>query len=415
MKIRIKPKVLKHQHDFIVSEAKHPALVSGYGGGKTHAFILKAIQEHLRPENRGKRGLIAEPTVKMLQHILIPEITKTLRAMGVKYEHLKSLSMIRTPYGEIILHSAENYMRWAGLNLAWGGIDEAALLKDEQAWNMLLSRLRDRGTLTGFITTTPEGKNWVFEKWVKNPKNGYVLYKARSTDNPFLPEEFILSLKQNYPKKLLNQYLNGEFVTLQGNVFDMYSERNIDDWEYQPGLETFFCMDFGYNRPSVLLGQEDYLGRIHIFEEFPDRNIKTFDLALKMKDRAIGLGFWEEGETPVYCDPAGTAHTSSADYSDVAILRQLGFKPIYTTSAMLRRIKTGVTIIQMLLENSLGEVRLFINKKNCPNLDSSLTNYQYDDNGEPLKDGVNDHDIDALRYFVIHRFGVDFMLGRGVE
>ena len=34
-----------HQDEFIYSEAKFPALISGYGAGKTTALCIKAIRE----------------------------------------------------------------------------------------------------------------------------------------------------------------------------------------------------------------------------------------------------------------------------------------------------------------------------------------------------------------------------------
>ena len=49
------------------------------------------------------------------------------------------------------------------------------------------------------------------------------MIRAKTTDNPFLPEGFIDSLLQNYPEQLIQSYLNGVFVNLNtGQVYDRF-------------------------------------------------------------------------------------------------------------------------------------------------------------------------------------------------
>ena len=105
----------------------------------------------------------------MIRDVLQPTLEETLEDLGFKFKYKAGESKYtiiwKNGYSDIILRSAENFRRWAGLNLAGFGIDEAALLKDDLAWKMGLSRLRDGYHLTGFTTTTPEGFNWHYEKW----------------------------------------------------------------------------------------------------------------------------------------------------------------------------------------------------------------------------------------------------------
>ena len=191
--------------------------MAGYGSGKTFAFCLKALAELGR--NPGKTILLAEPVYPMVRDVLQPTLEEILREVGFDYTYkaseMKYIVRWKGGYGTLILRSAENYRRWAGLNLAGFGIDEASLLKDDRAWKMGLSRLRDGYHLTGWTTTTPEGMNWVWNEWANEVKEGYELIQARSTDNKHLPQEFIDSLYQNYDEKLIEAYLHGKFVNLQ--------------------------------------------------------------------------------------------------------------------------------------------------------------------------------------------------------
>jgi len=169
--------VFKHQKKFILSHAKYPALVGGYGSGKTIAFCLRAIREcGLNP---GKQILLAEPVYPMVKDVLQPTLEKVLQDLGYNYNYsasdLKYRVFWENGWADILLRSAENYRRWAGLNLASFGLDEADLLKDDGAWKMGLSRLRDGNSLTGFVSTTPEGFGFVYEYWGNNPKEGYEL------------------------------------------------------------------------------------------------------------------------------------------------------------------------------------------------------------------------------------------------
>ena len=78
-------KVFKHQEAFIRSKSKYPALVAGYGSGKTTAFVLKAILEAGR--NPCKTILLAEPTYPMIRDVLQPTLEETLEDLGVKIKY----------------------------------------------------------------------------------------------------------------------------------------------------------------------------------------------------------------------------------------------------------------------------------------------------------------------------------------
>ena len=223
-------------------------LLGGYGSGKTVGFVTKCLREAAL--NPGYRILIAEPTYPMIRDVLQPCFEDIVRKLGFSYDYSATDMKYRVKWEggwcDVLMRSAENYQRWAGLNLAAGGIDEADQLRDDRAWKMLLSRLREGNTLTAFGSGTPEGFKFVYKYWADNPKEGYKLIRGKTEDNIMLPEEFIKSLKDNYDENLLRAYLNGEFVNLQqGQTFYQFKrENNVKANTYNPALPIRIAIDF---------------------------------------------------------------------------------------------------------------------------------------------------------------------------
>lgn len=112
---------------------------------------------------------------------------------------------------EVLFRSADDPDRLRGANLHWAWIDEAALC-DEETWPVVLGRLRADGEAgMAWLTTTPKGLNWVH----RLVEEGHVVaYHATTMSNPFLAQEYIDSLRQQYPSEYARQELLGEFVQL---------------------------------------------------------------------------------------------------------------------------------------------------------------------------------------------------------
>tara|TARA_Y100000401_G_scaffold38325_1_gene28933 strand:+ start:21005 stop:22285 length:1281 start_codon:yes stop_codon:yes gene_type:complete len=338
-------KVFEHQNNFIRSRSKYPALVAGYGSGKTTAFVLKAILEAGR--NPKKTILLAEPTYPMIRDVLQPTLEETLDILGFKYKYKAGESKYtiiwKNGYSDIILRSAENFRRWAGLNLAGFGIDEAALLKDDKAWKMGLSRLRDGNHLSGWITTTPEGFNFVYDLWKDRPKTGYTLIQGKTTDNKYLPQDFIDSLYENYDNKLISSYIDGNFVNLQyGTCYYGFDRaKNVGQVQYNSSLPIRIAMDFNVDPISCVLFQiyKDK-PKIRVFDEIQLSHSGGPDLMTERLAKLIKEKYPYENPNPIqpkrivvdttghficYPDPAGKNRHTSAMMSDHDILRQNGF------------------------------------------------------------------------------------------
>jgi hypothetical protein len=101
----------------------------------------------------------------------------------------------------------------------------------------------------------------------------------------------------------------------------------------------------------------------------------------------------------VACDPAGASRNEQTAKSNLDLLRQNRYQVKTRGSAIV----DGVEMIRAALRSASGETRLFINPR-CSGLIRSLERYHYKDAQSeiPLKDGLHDHAVDALRYFFVN-------------
>src|SRR5207248_1817477 len=85
--------------------------------------------------------------------------------------------------------------------------------------------------------------------------------------------------------------------------------------------------------------------------------------------------------------------------SNIDLLKQSG----YTVRPRGSRIVEGIELIRAALRSGTNESRFTVDPR-CQRLIRALAAYRYPDAASelPLKDGVHDHLIDALRYFFIN-------------
>ena len=397
-------RLLKHQKQFLQSNYKHPFLCGGYGSGKTYAFCLKALSE--AGKNSGKTILLAEPTYPMIRDVLQPTFEAVLRHADFDYEYSATATKYRVfwqqGWCDIIMRSAENFQRWAGLNLAAGGIDEADQLRDDRAWKMLLSRLRDGNTLTAFGSGTPEGFKFVYKYWEESPKTGYQLIRGRTEDNSMLPQEFIDSLKENYDENLLKAYLDGEFVNLQqGSTYYNFDRSiNVRKNKYNKNLPIRISLDFNVSPMACSLFHiyDNNSPKVRVFDEIElhhggGSEVLTQRMVDEIKAR------YPNTDYIAYPDPANQRHTSAL-HTDHDILRQGGFKVRVKPKAP--RVVDSVNAV-----NKLCDKNLIIDPK-CKGLIADLEQTVNKEGTREIDKSHKErtHLTDGLRYAIDYEFPI---------
>ncbi|HVX83691.1 MAG TPA: hypothetical protein VH253_02635 [Phycisphaerae bacterium] len=154
-------------------------------------------------------------------------------------------------------------------------------------------------------------------------------------------------------------------------------------------------VDFGYRHAFVCLWVamlRDGAGRrvAWVAEE-----LVTRERTLARNVDAMRASAWGDAGTLVYCDNAGGQVNAQTGITDVRVLREAGFVPRHR----FMEIHEGVAALAELLAPAAGEARLLIDPA-CERLIAAMEGYRRGKDGEPVKDKVHDHLIDALRYAV---------------
>jgi hypothetical protein len=400
--VKIRLKLTKPQEDFIFSEAIHPAMVAGYGAGKSQAAVIRLALLALKYD--GLSFGFVEPTYDLIRLIAFPRFQEILDEWGVKYNLNKADAIIKLENNsQIIFRSADNPERLVGFQLADAVIDEADTLRVDQAklvWTKMLGRIRERkpdnSPNTLAAVSTPEGFAFMYEMWGKEPRDGYELIKAPTSSNPYLPDGYIKQLEATYSSAQLSAYLDGNFVNLNaGSVYHEFDRNLNSSIEVINSDDVLHVgLDFNVSNMSavihVLRGDS-----VHVVNELTGV-FDTPTMARLLKER------YPTHRILIYPDASGNARKSNnASESDHSILRSYGLQVLVNSRNPF--IKDRVLSVNAMIHN-LGARRYFVNAQYCPSLVESLEKQCYAKTGEPDKAGGFDHVVDATGYFIAYRY-----------
>lgn len=395
------------QTAFLNLTCKYPLFVGGYGSGKTETMLNRAIMD----ASKHPKAMIAlyAPTYDLVKLILAKRLEEKLIEHGIPYDYNKAENIIRTEhpqFGDFVLRSLDSPERIVGYESFRAHIDELDVLPLKQAqmaWSKILGRNRQKLPGVNEINkvsaySTPEGYNFLYDKWVKNNPNPeqYKLIKAASETNPFLPEDYIQSLKDDYSPELAKAYLNGDFVNLtQGTVYNSF-DRDVNGSNEIVEIydQLYIGMDFNVTKmcATVYVSRKD---GYHAVDEFSD----LFDTP-EMIDSIVER-YGANRRVFVYPDASGTSRkTVGASENDILLLKKAGFQ--------VRAKKKNPLVKDRVLASNLAfkQKKVYINATSCPNTVECLEQQAYDDNGKPDKKAGKDHQNDATTYFIVYQLPI---------
>ena len=399
----IRLKLTEPQEDFIFSEAIHPAMVAGYGAGKSQAAVIRIALLALK--YKGLSFAFVEPTYDLIRLIAFPRFEEILDSWGVKYNLNKADAIIKLDNGsQIIFRSADSPERLVGFEVSDAVIDEADTLRIDQArtvWTKMLGRIRelkpDNSPNTLAAVSTPEGFGFMYEMWGKEKREGYELIKAPTSSNPYLPDGYIAQLQATYSGSQLSAYLDGNFVNLNaGSVYHEF-DRNLNATNQTIMADDVLHIGLDFNVANMSAVVHVLRGdSVHAVNEITGVfDTPTMGRILKEKYPAHRI--------LIYPDASGNARKSNnASESDHSILRSFGFQVLVNSRNPF--VKDRVLSVNAMINNQ-GERRYFVNAQYCPSLAESLEKQSYDiKTGDPDKKGGFDHVVDATGYFIAYKY-----------
>lgn len=413
--MEINPSLNIPQSRFLEMDHKFKAFVAGFGSGKTWVGC-SGMAKHFWENPRINAGYFA-PTYPQIRDIFYPTMEEVAYDWGLTIDVKEANKEVhfysgRVYRGTTICRSLDKPSSIVGFKIGHGLVDEIDILNQDKAtlaWRKIIARMRYKkeGLRNGIdVTTTPEGFKFVYEQFVKQLREKphlekmYGLIQASTYDNAKnLPDDYIESLFETYPKQLISAYLNGQFVNLlSGAVYANFDRKlNHTNEVMEDGELLHIGMDFNVLKMAavVYVLRSDKL--IAVDELVDVRDTPT--MAQMIKER------FESHAIKIYPDASGQNTSSkSASQSDLSILREAGFTLVVDSSNP--RVKDRIMATEAMLLNGKGERRLLVNTHRCPKFTEGLEQQVYDRNGEPDKSSGVDHVNDAGTYPVVKLFPI---------
>lgn len=384
--------------------SKYRAFVGGFGSGKTFVGCLDLLLFAAKYPKTVQAYF--GPTYPAIRDIFYPTFEEAAELLGFKViikTSDKEVSIYRNGfyYGTVICRSMDNPGSIVGFKVARALVDEIDTLplqKADLAWRKIVARLRLKidGVVNGVgVTTTPEGYNFVYNKFAKSTSDLFSMVQASTYENEkYLPDDYIDSLLVDYPHQVALAYINGEFVNLtSGSVYDNYDRTLNNTDRVWDGREPIYIgMDFNVANMSAV---------IHVKDNGDPRAVDEITGAKDTPDiiKIIKSRYATASSIRIYPDASGKSRkTVDASKSDISLLEQAGFK-IYA-NASNPAVKDRIMAMQVLFCNNNGDRRYKVNVDKCPTYADNLEQQVYDQQGAPDKKAGKDHTNDAGGYFV---------------
>lgn len=413
MEVVAEAEVLPHQLKFIQSSAIHPALVGGFGSGKTEGGLRRGMALKTFPQHK---LAVYAPTFRDIRDTWWEKFIEFNEHFHLKWNLNKQYNVMTIQnFGRVFFRSMKNPEFIVGYDVHDSLIDELDVLPTDKArvvWNKVIARNRsvrpDGRPNTVAVTTTPEGFKFTYETFVKKASKLTEIIHARTQDNPFLPDDYIPTLRESYDPMMLEAYLGGQFVNLtKGTVYYAFKKdkhHQKTNINFDPTLPICICVDFNVNPMSWVIVQFRSRTDIRILFEHVKANTSTPDhcisLLIKLKERYPSVDF-SKVPCVVYGDAAGEHRDTRSTYTDYALINE-HFRPFfksieYKVPAANPPVQTRVLTVNNILSKD-GVVKI---SKDVIELIEDFLQVVY------TKDGVVDksnskrtHTSDGFGYFV---------------
>ena len=371
--------------------------------GKSHLQISYTIPQRLmeRSDKRGLKLILGATRANIERNILQP--MRDLYGDSIA-SSINSSNYAKVCGEKVYCIGADNIRQVAkirGSEIAYCAIDEATDINKE-VFEMLKSRLSLPWSCCD-ITTNPSNPNHWFKEFLDSKDRGVDIYLQEYTiyDNPFLPEDYIHALENEYRGTVwFDRYILGKWTLAEGLIFPNYHKALVNMIPLDIN-DCVLSIDYGTSNPFAVMRWEKegntwygtrelyYSGRDTGVQKTDDEYLTMLDnfvedILLKRKSARTPFGTYTES-IPVIIDPSAA--------SFIALLRQSkNFRVIEADNSVIDGIRNTSTAMER------GVIKIY---NQLENWKREAQSYIWDEKAledKPIKD--NDHLMDATRYFV---------------
>lgn len=316
-------------------------------------------------------------------------------------------------------HRSENYMTIIRGNVAndfyfFGGKDEASqdliqgftlagvfldevTLMPESFVDQATARCSVDGSKMWFTCNPSSPSHWFKVKWIDN-RTARNLIRVHFTmdDNPSLSERIKARYKASYVGVFFDRFILGLWVMAEGMIYPMYKDALVQEVPEGKPSDRRISIDYGTMNAFAAILWEKYgktwIATRNYYYSGRDKGVQKTDAEYldDMKEWLKDLiEPWEQEEhigkfCKVIIDPSAA--------SFIALLNKDGtFAVIKANNDVLDGIRETATAMKQ------GLIKILAS---CTDWVKEAEGYVWDEKGEDKPIKVNDHDMDATRYFV---------------
>lgn len=393
--------LLPKQKEFIFRPERFTALSGGFGSAKTFAGCIKAILlSALFPKNM---GIVARMTYPELRDSTRKTFFEILPHSWIaSWNETQNILILRNG-SQISFRPIDDIRKQRSSNLGWFYIDQAEECKYEDFLDLAGRLRRPVPRQYGFITVNPDGHNWVWQNFFKDGKGKNEQYygiNSTTFDNPYLPQGYIQSLIDAYPKEWIDRFVYGSHEVKSGVILSEYHDGLIVDpfiipqyWIKGRG------MDWGIDKPctrvSVALSPD---GTFYVFDCYGIGGLSPDEHSDNILHRDAGI----EYSITKMDSTAWRRDGSAKDPSKLSVAAQFIKAGIKMTPAT--RDFTG-SLVNLKTLMKKGKIKFF--RGHCDALIEEIKAWKWGRAiaGRESATSGEDHYIDALRYIVFSLTG----------
>lgn len=372
------------QMQFLSAAERKVLFCGGIGSGKTHAGALWALMMIYKHPNT--TGLITANTHDQLVKATLQKLFELLEEFDIKYSYHKQTKELTVNDTKVYAYSTQNIEPIRGIEVGWCWSDECAFY-DEYSYNLISGRIRDKnGPCIWRGTTTPNGFNWLYERFVEKPQESSLVVYSKTADNTAnVDAGYLRDLREQYDSKLAEQELDGHFVNLTSGKVYYGFDRRINVKPVNDNHDAIFIgLDFNVH-PFCGIYCNVVGNKIHVFGELYEEDSNTF------KASKVVLKNFPGRLINVVCDETGNRRRSSSPNTDHEILRRAGMNVLHFKNPYIKDRDNNI--------NRLFDQGRIIIDPSCKVLIKNLEQLVHDN-----KDEMLGHITDALGYIAWHFF-----------